>query len=145
MTSKIKRVILIIIAALAFVMIVGYLAGYRYYAIETGSMEKKYPVGSLTIVKKMPGDKIKKNNVITFRTGNKAIVTHRAININYEEKSVETKGDANNTPDSSKTNFKNVIGKVVIDIPYAGYIIMYFSTVVGKLTLLLAIIIWVIA
>lgn len=100
---------------------------FKYYplVVLSGSMEPKYKVGSIIYYKEVDCNTLKENDVITFTQGGK-FVSHRIVSIN--EDLVETKGDANNTPDALKVNFKDIKGKVAnVCIPYAGYYVKFVN------------------
>lgn len=91
------------------------------YVVLSGSMEPEIPTGSVVVVdgrKKEwnPGD------VITYRRGN-MVVTHRIV-----EKSEEgycTKGDANTEEDAGIVLEKQVIGNVIVALPWLGFGIVW--------------------
>ncbi len=94
--------------------------GYGFMAVQTGSMEPNYPVGSVIIIKKTDAAQLQINDVITFYsddpTLNNRIVTHRIIEITNEGDgtySFITKGDANVINDKYPVEGERVIGKVL--------------------------------
>lgn len=95
------------------------------YVVLSGSMEPEIPTGSVVVVdgrKKEwnPGD------VITYRRGN-MVVTHRIVE-KSEEKSEEgycTKGDANAEEDAGIVLEKQVIGNVIVALPWLGFGIIW--------------------
>ena len=42
------------------------------------------------------------------------------VNIDSQNRTFTTKGDANNTADPAPVSWENVIGKVILGIPWAG-------------------------
>jgi signal peptidase len=46
-----------------------------------------------------------------------------------------TKGDANQNIDLDKVNENNVVGRVVITVPYLGYLFDFFKTQLGYILL----------
>lgn len=80
-------------------------------------------MGSLVIVK--PMDDYQIGDVITFGkvTKTKAPTSHRIYDIKVVEGEPYyiTKGDANNAPDQREVSRREVIGKVLFNIPYLGY------------------------
>lgn len=101
------------------------LFGYCYYYIETDSMkgEQKDSFSSKTviiskIIKEEDCYSLKVGDIITFTPTDPNLPsyvtteTHRIVEINYEEKSIVTKGDANNVNDS-EISFSNVKSKYV--------------------------------
>lgn len=115
------------------------LCGYKILAVETGSMGKSYPVGSLIIAESCSPEDIREGDVISFVINEKLVtVTHRVVSVDSENRLFYTKGDQNNTADSSPTAFKNLIGKVKIRIPYLGYALIWAHTLWGKVVIALA-------
>ncbi|HAT4252937.1 TPA: signal peptidase I [Clostridium perfringens] len=104
------------------------IGGYRVYDILTGSMSPTIKPGSLVVVKEISPDKVKVNDVITFKSDiTNNVTTHRAIKVIDSNGKIEfiTKGDANNTQDPVSLDEKLLIGKVIFQIPYLGGILRY--------------------
>ncbi|NLC10973.1 MAG: signal peptidase I [Firmicutes bacterium] len=93
-------------------------------AIVSGSMAPAIKTGDIVIVKRLPAGEIMENDIIQFR-GKNASITHRVIAIKETEqgiKAFQTKGDANNSPDTELVYPEQIMGKVVYVIPKAGWI-----------------------
>ena len=87
-------------------------------------MEPKFYPGDLVISLHKNRANIKEGDIITFREDDE-IVTHRIIDKTQE--GYITKGDNNNAVDSFAVSNDNIIGKVLFDIPNAGYIIQFLA------------------
>ena len=89
----------------------------------SGSMEPAIKTGSVAAVK--PSDNYKIGDIITFgeMSKTKTPTTHRIYDMRVQEgKPVYiTKGDANNAPDAREIQKRDIIGKVLFDVPYVGY------------------------
>lgn len=85
--------------------------GYTYFVVATGSMSGEIEVDDIIFVK--INDKVKVNDIITFKNSSGDIITHRLIIKNGDE--YVTKGDVNNTADEPITK-DQVIGKVKLII-----------------------------
>ncbi len=137
--SKIGRIFLFIlyfmIIAAGITVIILLITGRKLYCIETGSMEPDYPVGSMVVVENTDFEQLKVGDVITFVISDNTVVTHRLIGIDPETRMLTTKGDNNQIADSSPVSGENVIGRVIAEIPYAGYVFMLLSTRFGKIML----------
>ena len=98
--------------------------GYKAYIVETNSMEPTIKVGDIVIIKKVKVEKLNQGDVITFRK-NLEVITHRVIDIeeNNGENVYVTKGDNNNLEDQERVEKSELLGKVVVVIPYLGNII----------------------
>ena len=57
--------------------------------------------------------------------------THRIVDVDEEGKFI-TKGDANEDPDYRRITAAEILGKVFLDIPYAGYLAQFFATPTGR-------------
>lgn len=103
-----------------------YLLGYHPLVVLTGSMEPTYKTGSIIYYHKVNEDELKIGDPITFKLSNGTIVTHRINNIIDNE--YQTKGDANETPDTLKLTYENILGKVSkITIPLIGYVAYFIG------------------
>jgi signal peptidase len=105
----------------------------KLLSVLSGSMEPTIHTGSVIIIK--PESNYKVGDVITFGKNIKTDIptTHRIAEIKAVEGNMvyKTKGDANNTEDSTETPKKEVIGKVLFSIPYLGYIVDFVKKPVG--------------
>ena len=127
--------ILLIIYILAVVPISACgLFGIHPYAVTSGSMEPAIPTGSM-VFSKETFDKLKEGDVITFMISDEQTVTHRIKSIDTDKEKFTTKGDANDVEDSKQVSYENVIGKVVLHVPYLGYM-MVMSGTKGRIVLL---------
>lgn len=126
---------------LGVVLIAARLAGYQTLAVRTGSMQEKYPVGTLLIVDSSSPEEIQVGDVISFVADeNLTVVTHRVVRINAEEKSFITKGDSNNTVDSQPVLYENLVGRVRFGIPLLGYVILFLQKNYAEGTLYLVLV-----
>ena len=127
--------------------------GFNFYAVTSGSMEPAIKTGSLIYSGPFSLDKLGKGDIITFalkKDGKELIVTHRInsmvrnrrieipINSKKGTKStttitydITTKGDANSSPDISKLNAGDILGKYVFSVPYLGYATTFSHTFPG--------------
>ena len=125
--------IIMLFLALAGILTMKLKYGMEMKAVLTGSMEPELPVGSLLVIQPVSYDEIEIGNDITFvRDKNLTLVTHRVISKDDETRTITTQGIANNAPDNP-TRFENVVGKVVYHIPYLGYLVIWTSTLQGKI------------
>lgn len=98
---------------------------YDVKIVLSGSMEPAIKTGSVVVVK--PTDLYKTGDIITFGKDDKNNIptTHRIIDSRVEAGKMiyKTKGDANGDPDGSEVRESEIIGKVILDIPYLGFIL----------------------
>ena len=100
--------------------------------VQSGSMQPEIKMGSIVAVR--PADDYKIGDVITFQVAkNKEPITHRIYDIKVVggEPKYITKGDANNAPDQREISQREIIGKVLFDIPYLGYVIDFAQKPIG--------------
>lgn len=115
-------------------------AGYRMFAVKTGSMGNLYPVGALLLVDDSGPEEIIEGDVISFVVDDRlTVVTHRVVFIDRENQCFYTKGDQNQTEDESPVVYENLLGKVICGIPWAGYLVLYAKGRIGRILLLLMI------
>lgn len=109
---------------------------YTNYTVMSGSMEPTIHTGALAFVDETNVDasKIKKGDVIVFKPTAYAIpVTHRVIKVDKKNKTFQTKGDANRTPDPADCSWDSLMGVTKFSIPYLGYVVKYLTTTTGKI------------
>jgi signal peptidase len=102
--------------------------GFRWYWIQTGSMDPELPIGTLAIVKVIEPSRIKEGDDVTFRLdggGDDQFVTHRIVEViqpdaTNSEVSFVTKGIANSSNDPEPRSADSAIGKVILGIPFLG-------------------------
>ena len=126
MTKILSYILGTLVAIIALLLIVSTfpIAGnYELLIVQSGSMEPAIKTGSLVIIK--PASEYKAGDVITFGpvTKGKSPTTHRIVNVSLQNgKPVYlTKGDANEEADTSEVLARDVLGKVLLDIPFIGY------------------------
>ncbi|MEG1501093.1 MAG: signal peptidase I [Clostridiales bacterium] len=127
--------ILLVVIVLAGSLLVPKVLGYQIYGVLSGSMEPNLQVGSVVYVKPMGAENIAPGDAITFRLPGdaKTVVTHRVLEIDKQNSSFITKGDANDVEDLAPVAFDNLVGKVQYHLPYLGYIAFYLQTKAGLL------------
>lgn len=121
---NIVSTVLVVLIVLCAVFLMGSrLMGFRVFNVISGSMESEYSVGDLIYVKEVDVNSIKVGDPITFILNEDLVVaTHRVVEIDAENQHFYTKGDANETADSSPVHFNNVIGVPKFSIPMLGYV-----------------------
>lgn len=99
------------------------------YVIISPSMVPNINVLDAVVTMRVDADSLKKNDVITFisndPTHSGITITHRIVGIKKTESggyAYRTKGDNNNVEDKTLVSYDDVIGKVILRIPYIGYL-----------------------
>jgi signal peptidase len=123
----------LVLAAVA-VALIGWHQGYRAYAVQTGSMTPTYPTGALVIDRPADGRLPAIGDVITMQTAN-GLFTHRVHG--FTPDGIQTKGDANKTPDAWATKPEHVVGVVSWGAAYLGYVFVFFQQPTGAPALVL--------
>lgn len=131
--------ILFVVAALAAVILFGWISGFRLCAVVSGSMEPNLPTWSLCIVNtKTDYSDIELGDIVVYyRRSDNLRIIHRVIAI-YPE-GMETKGDANSVSDGVSVNEDNLYGKMLVFVPYLGYLTRLTESTAGKMVILIAI------
>ncbi len=118
--------------------------GYKAYIVDTNSMEPTINVGDIVIVKKVKEDKLKQGDVITF-TEEGEVITHRITKVETEEIGTQyvTKGDNNNTEDTFKIRYNDIIGEEILTIPRLGKTVQILDSKIIILIIILIILIFI--
>lgn len=136
---------LIVIAIIIYVARISYLSSngrineskINFYTILTQSMWPNIKAGDIIVTYKTDNNVYEEGDVITFVSNDGAnggiTITHRIDRVYFEGSKIlyRTKGDNNNVADSKGVEPSNVIGKVVMKIPKAGYIQQFLVTKTG--------------
>lgn len=100
------------------------LTGHPVFVVAGPSMVPAIDVGAAVILERVSPDALRVGDVVSLRSGPaRAVFTHRIVRIAEREGAVwlETKGDANPQSDPSLTPATDVIGRVAVALPMAGY------------------------
>lgn len=121
-------VIVIVMGCISFIDKLNPDAPLRMLSVVSGSMEPSIPTGSIILI--IPQSTYRDGDIITYKLGN-ILVTHRIV---YAKNYFLTKGDSNSQIDPETVSKDQIIGKVVIHIPYLGYIQEKTKTIEGLIT-----------
>jgi signal peptidase len=141
-------VLLLIIITAAFISMVRARAhpgqipsifGYRFMSVLTGSMRPRIEPGDMAVIKSIPPEKINSGDIITFKTDESILVTHRVMDVIVGRDGLmfQTKGDANNVNDEKQVSEDKIIGVMVFSIPYGGYVASFIKNSPGVMFLIL--------
>jgi len=139
-TKKMLKVgLLICLTTLAILAFVTYRPTFlggdtRFEPVLSGSMEPAIPVGSIVLIKPVDIENLKSGDVICYRASDTMLVTHRIIEV--KESGFVTQGDANEEADIKTVNNREVVGSVVLTVPFIGYLGSFVRTPIGFLLLL---------
>ena len=96
----------------------------KIYKISSSSMSPSLNLNSLVIVKKPKI--LKTGDIISYKQNNTGpIITHRITDISFIHGNYffNTKGDNNEEKDPQPISEKEIIGKVVVSVPYLGIVV----------------------
>jgi len=116
----------IIISVFLFVVISSQF-GWYFDGVPTKSMEPAFKAGGMVITRPAEMEEIRVGDPILFRDLNieeEALICHRVIDIKEIDGEIffQTKGDANEYPDSDLVSSQNFVGKTIFYIPQIGNI-----------------------
>jgi signal peptidase len=114
-------------------------AGHKIYIVMSGSMEPALQVGSIVLVRPLAAEEIRPGDIVTFRNQySPDVVSHRVHHVEEEENGLlfYTKGDANEVLDPLPVPARLLVGKVVLTVPYLGYLFAYARSREGQMLLL---------
>jgi len=109
-------------------------APHKILMVTSGSMAPAIRQGGIIVILRMAEYKI--GDVITFfeKENHQRKITHRIFN--KDENLYTTRGDANPSSDLKKIRQDQILGKVVLAVPYLGYIFNLTRTPIGIIILL---------
>ncbi|MBI2610559.1 signal peptidase I [Candidatus Kaiserbacteria bacterium] len=125
--------LLILLGALFLLSMVPFETGIETKIVQSGSMEPTIPVGALVVIK--PKAAYEVGDIITFGEDTDSAVptTHRILAVREADGAVfyTTKGDANEEGDAREVAQGDVIGKVYVSVPYAGFVLNFARQPLG--------------
>lgn len=143
--NKNLTVCLVITVTITVFAIILKLMGIELYFVSSPSMEDALHVGDLIVVAPKDFEDIKENDIITYLINDDLqTATHRVVQVNDTAQTFNTKGDNNETVDAMPVKYGNVRGEVVFSLPYLGYVVNFFGTIQGRITMGAVVIIFII-
>ena len=133
--SLFGTLILLSVVACGLSMTLPHFLGYELFHVVSGSMEPEIPVGSVAYIQPVPPETVQEGNVIAFESEGSVII-HRVVKNKIVEGLFTTKGDANEGEDMKEIPYDQLIGVVVLHIPYLGQMMVIFSSSIGKIYIL---------
>lgn len=124
------------IAVISLLTILPLRTPIKPFIVLSGSMRPWMPEGSIVFVRRNISN-LKKGDIITFKKPGDPTqnITHRIIDErnNNGKTEYQTKGDANNAPDSWALPKGAIWGKALFAIPLLGYVIQFSKTKLGSI------------
>jgi signal peptidase len=128
-----------VIAVLLIISVLPITGNIKFMTVLSGSMEPAIKTGSVVMTR--PASNYNVGDIITFGpySKTKPPTTHRIVEVKKANELISylTKGDANNAPDAREVSQKDVIGKVMFDVPYFGYVVAFARKPIGFLLILI--------
>jgi signal peptidase len=108
---------------------------YSLKIVLSGSMEPAIKTGGIVMVK--PASEYQTGDIITYQYGRHArdLTTHRIIEQQGNE--FITKGDNNNAADIQPVEKEQILGKVLLTVPYVGYAANFARSKLGFILLII--------
>jgi signal peptidase len=133
--------ILIMLIGGALALLLGSrLLGGNLLVVLSQSMEPTVPMGSLVVSGPVAASDVEVGDVITFHApdpaGGSSLVTHRVIEVVGADGigvRFRTQGDAVEDPDMTPVYPRNLVGRVWLTLPFAGYLLAFLNTRSGFL------------
>ncbi|MBP2076797.1 signal peptidase I SipW [Oceanobacillus polygoni] len=113
--------------------------GYQLKTVLSGSMEPDIQTGSIILIDPTNGEtQFKTGDVITYKSSDEILITHRIHEVQNNAQQYITKGDNNNATDTEPVLAENIVGKYTgFTVPYAGYVAHFANTEQGAVLLLI--------
>lgn len=130
-------VVLVALAAAAGSAVVPRLFGYGTLVVHGGSMSETAPNGSLVIARWMAAEDVEIGDVILVQeesdSGSARPRIHRVVSLEEEggQVLVQTKGDANSTPDPNIYILPDRVLTPAYTLPYLGFLVRFVATPLG--------------
>lgn len=132
-TTTVQTIITLTLFALGAVFVASVLpiGGVQSKIVQSGSMEPAIPVGALVVI--VPATTYEAGDVITFGKRGAIPTTHRiaAVEGSGAKATFITKGDANEEADTAPVPFSQVQGRVLVSLPYVGFVLDFARQPLG--------------
>ncbi len=144
---SLKRILAvgIFVAVLVAFLLLSNALGVRALSMLSGSMEPEIPTGSLLLVCSVDASSLQVGDVVAYSPSQETVVTHRIVEVLDSPLSFRTKGDANSFIDPTAISAEKIQGKVMLYIPFLGYVSVLLKTPVGIIALASIAIPWLLA
>jgi len=103
--------------------------GYRFFIVQTGSMQGSIDIGDLIVTKEPVKEQLKRGNIISFISHDPEIYgmvnTHRIVDIQGD--SFYTRGDAADERDLTPVRFEDILGVLIYKSTPIGQVITWLE------------------
>lgn len=112
--------------------------GIETKIVQSGSMEPSIPVGALVFLRQSASYGV--GDIVTFSENTSSAVptTHRILGVRKEggKEFYNTKGDANEEADPREVARSEIVGKVFLSVPFAGFVLDFARQPLGFMLLI---------
>jgi len=113
--------------------------GFRTYSVNSGSMAPAINAGDAVMTRSIPVTDARRGDVLTFPDPFEPdrLITHRVVraDIRGSAVAVTTRGDANEAAESWTADAEAPVGRMVLSIPRAGYVLGFLGGPAAQLGL----------
>src|SRR3954471_19902380 len=133
--------VLLVFVALSVATQIAHRTGYPIFVIDGSSMAPSIARGALAFEQPVQPDTIRVGDVVTVRQNDQAAYTHRVWQVveSADGRQIQTRGDANATPDPALVPASAVVGRVLFWVPFAGYLLALLGLPMGMTSVALMI------
>ena len=124
--------IIVLILLICMISFLPGMFGWKTANIISGSMQPEIPVGSLVLVAPCSSEELDAGDIIMYRSGGSDI-THRVVSNDVQERTLITKGDANEREDLSPVFYDQVEGVIRLHLPAIGNLLQFIGNTTGKI------------
>jgi signal peptidase len=145
-TTAVRRVLDLLLLALILIVLFGVvlgklvpLTGRQTLIVGGPSMEPAIGLGSAVVIRPVESSTLAIGDIVSLQPAPEgAVFTHRIVEVvdRSDGRWIRTKGDANATLDPTLVPAAQVLGRVELAIPLAGYLIALLTIPTGVLFLL---------
>ena len=113
--------------------------GYKPLTVFSDSMKPVLKPGDLAVFKETDIRSISKGDIIAYSLSGSDFIAERVTEIknNSGKIALATQGDANNALQSNPVSSDKLVGKLSFNIPFAGFIVCFWSSAPGIILLIL--------
>lgn len=122
--------------------------GYHVFRVQTDSMEPTLNVGDVIVVKSIPAEEIKVDDIITYKVISGELegqtITHRVIREPEQRDGVyyyQTKGDREGAIEDEEVPYDRVEGKYLYTVPMVDQVYTFFLSPAGLITFIVVILV----
>lgn len=138
-TARIVALLVVLAFVAPFVVyaVPGVVGAEHGFVVLSGSMEPAISTGDAVLVERVDPATVEAGDVVTFTDGGATPVTHRVVEVREGEfgRQFVTQGDANEDPDPGVVTEGELVGRVMLTLPFVGYVVGFGGTAAGFVAL----------